>query len=239
MKYVYGPVHSRRLGASLGISLTPYKVCSFDCLYCQLGETTEKTNIRKDYVDTQEVLTELKFWLQNNPHQAASLGYITFSGSGEPLLHSKIGALISQIKKITATPVAVITNASFLSDPAARQDLLSADLIVPSLDAASQEVFEVVDRPQQDIKIADVIEGLIQLRKEFKGRLWLEVMLVKGVNDDLEHIRKLKDAIDAINPDKIQLNSPVRSTCEAGLLPVDARKLEKIKEILGEKCQAV
>lgn len=236
MKYIYGPVQSRRLGLSLGLSLTPYKTCTFDCVYCQLGKTINLSAQPQAYIPIQEILEELKAWLQNNPQEAQRLNYISFSGAGEPTLNIKFGDLVSQIKKTVNVPVAVITNASLLSLASVRQALSPADLIVPSLDAVTPEVFEKIDRPHPGIKVEDIIEGLVALRKEFKGKIWLEVMLVKGINDDLRHIKKLKEAADRINPDKIQLNSPVR-TSEPGILPVDKNKLEKIREILGEKAE--
>jgi len=239
MKYVYGPVKSRRLGLSLGASLTPYKICNFDCIYCQLGSTKEKTGQRKEYSKLEDILGELKSWLQNNPEEAGSLKFITISGFGEPTLSTKIGELISQIKKITTVAVAVITNASQLSNIEVRSSLLEADLIVPSLDAATQEIFSKIDRPLQGIRIESIIEGLISLRKEFRGKIWLEVMLVRGVNDDLAQIRKLKEVIERINPDKIQLNSPVRTTTEKDVFAPDLKKLNKIKKILGDKCEII
>ncbi len=239
MRYIYGPVNSRRLGLSLGISLTPYKVCSFDCLYCQLGRTTQKTNQREVYLKTEEILEELQTWLKHNASEAEKLNYLTFSGSGEPTLNIKIGELIAEIKKITAIPVAVITNASLLSEPQVRQAVSQANLIVPSLDAASPEMLAKINRPHQEIKIDNIINGLISLRKEFKGKLWLEVMLVKGVNDDLRQIKKLKEIVEKINPDKVHLNSPVRTPAGSGILAVEKSKLEKIKEILGERCEII
>jgi wyosine [tRNA(Phe)-imidazoG37] synthetase (radical SAM superfamily) len=237
MKYIYGPVQSRRLGLSLGLSITPYKICSFDCIYCQLGRTTDISIQPQEHIPVKEILEELRTWLQNNAEEAQKLNYITLSGSGEPTLNIKFGELIGEIKKIVSVPVAVITNASLLNMPAVRQALLGADLIIPSLDAASPEVFRQIDRSHLDIRLEDIMTGLVSIRKEFKGKIWLEIMLVKGVNDDLRHIRKLKEAVDRINPDKIQLNSPVRTTAEAEVLPVDKNKLKKIKEILGEKAE--
>lgn len=239
MKYIYGPVNSRRLGFSLGISLTPYKVCSFDCVYCQLGKTTEITIDRKDYIDIKEIIEEFKAWLAGNSLKIKELNYITFSGMGEPTLNTQIGRLISEIKRLAAVPIAVITNSCFLDDPLARRELMNADLIVPSLDAASQEIFEKIDRPDKSLKIENIIEGLVNLRKEYSGKIWLEIMLVQGFNDDAEHINKLKDVIGKINPDKIQLNSPVRLTAELDIVSVDRNKLEKIKDVLGEKCEIV
>ena len=253
MKYIYGPVKSRRLGWSLGISLTPYKICSFNCVYCQLGNTGDLTRERKEYVGIEEVLEELRFCLENNSLEANKLNYITLSGSGEPTLNIKIGQLIPEIKKITAVPLAIITNSSLLNDASVRQALCSADLIVPSLDAVNPEVFKHINRPHPDIKIEDIMNGLVNLRREFGGEIWLEVMLVSGINDDLRQIKKLKEVIDKINPDKIQLNSPVRTsqravvwlpiakatTAEVGVFSVSRKKLEKIKEILGEKCEII
>lgn len=239
MKYLYGPVKSRRLGLSLGISLIPYKTCSFDCVYCQLGKTEHVTDQVKEYVPLEEILGELSGWLKGNKRAIEKLDYITFSGYGEPTLHAELAQVVARIKTITALPVAVITNASLFKDPAVRKGVMKADVIVPSLDAATPGAFQKIDRPHPSVKLKDVIEGLVSLRREFKGEIWLEVMLVKGMNDSLGHIRKLKALIDAINPDKIQLNSPVRTPAEMDVFPVEKKRLEKIKEILGEKCEIV
>lgn len=239
MKYIYGPVKSRRLGLSLGVTLTPYKICSFDCVYCQLGRTQELTQQRKEYLKVEDIINELKLWLVNNPREAQNLNYITISGSGEPTLNIKIGEVITEIKKLTYVPIAVITNASLLDKIDIRQALSAADLIVPSLDAVTIEILRKTDRPQEDIKLENIINGLIALRKEFGGKIWLEVMLLKGINDSLAHIRKLKEVIDRINPHKIQLNSPVRTTAEPNILAVGKNKLEKIKAILGDKCEII
>jgi len=239
MKYIFGPLRSRRLGNSLGINLTPYKTCTFDCVYCQLGRTTVKTEERKEYIPQEEIINELKLWLSNNAEEAKSLDFITLSGSGEPTLNLKLSQLIAQIKSLTSVPVAIITNASLLRMPALRRECLSADAILPSLDAVVQGAFTKINRPQEGMNVEDVIKGLIELRREFKGKIWLEVMLVRGINDDLRYIKKLKEAADKINPDKIHLNSPVRTTAEPDISPVDQKKLKKIKEILGEKAEII
>jgi len=239
MRYIYGPVKSRRLGFSLGVSLTLHKTCNFDCLYCQLGRTSVKVCDRDEYIKAEDIIEEVRLWFENNPSQAAELNFATISGPGEPTLNTKIGELIREIKKITPAKLAVITNASLLSDAAVRSELFGADLIVPSLDTVVPSVFERVDRPHPGIKIEDIKNGLIAFRKEFKGEIWLEVMLVRGVNDDLRYIKKLKEAVELIRPDKIQLNSPVRTTAESGILPVDKYKLNKIKSILGDNCEII
>ena len=239
MKYIYGPVQSRRMGLSLGISLTPHKVCQLDCVYCQVGATTLKTAKRMVYADTREVLSELQSWFEVNPDMAGKLAYVTLAGAGEPTLHTDIASLIAKIKSMTKVQIAVITNSCCLPDPAVRAEILGADLIVPSLDAVTQEVFAKINRPVPGIKIEDIIEGLVNLRKEYRGKIWLEIMLVRGINDDIRQIRKFKDIVDRINPDLIQLNSPVRSTTQKDVHPAERVKLEQVQEILGEKAQIV
>ncbi|MFA5356998.1 MAG: radical SAM protein [Candidatus Omnitrophota bacterium] len=239
MKYIYGPVRSRRLGLSLGISLTPHKVCTFDCVYCQIGTGVSTVSDRKEYIRAEEILEEIRLWLENNTREAAQLNYITFSGAGEPTLNSRIGGLIKGIRGLTNVPVAVITNASLLNSAQVRSELLQADLVVPSLDAVTPEIFARVNRPKKGIKVEDIINGLIAFRKEFKGKIWLEIMLVKGINDGLDSVFSLKDVIDKINPDKINLNSPVRATAQKNIAAADEERLCQIREILGDRCQIV
>jgi len=239
MKYIYGPVKSRRLGLSLGITLVPHKICNFDCIYCQLGQTQKKINTRQEYLPIEEIAIEIKNWLLEYSQDKEKIDYISISGSGEPTLNIKLGELIQKIKTMTAIPVAVITNGSLLSNPAVRQAVSYADLVLPSLDTASQDIFKKINMAVDSLRIDEIIQGLIDFRKEYKGKIWLEVMLVRGVNDALDQIRKLKEAIDLINPDKIQLNTPVRHTAVFGIKPPVKRRLEQIKEILGERCQII
>ena len=239
MKYIYGPIKSRRLGLSLGLSLSLDKTCDLDCIYCQWGSIGKTVLERKEYVKADEIIQELQSWMKKNPQAAQELKFVTLSGLGEPTLNTCIGELIDQVKNITGLKIAVITNSTLLGDPAVRKGLLKADLIVPSLDAVDPEIFKRIDRPHAGIKLNEIIDGLVVLRKEFYGQIWLEVMIVSGVNDDLGHIEELKKVILRINPDKIQLNSPVRSTAEKNVLAVERSKLDKIKEILGDKAEII
>lgn len=239
MKYIYGPVQSRRLGFSLGISLTPYKVCNFDCIYCQLGPTTIKTFRRKEYVKIKDILVELKEFISEFDFKNSHVDYISLSGAGEPLLNSGISRLIRGIKKFTKIPIALITNASLLKDKKIRDEISGVDLILPSLDALDKEVFKLIDRPGPKINIEKIVEGLIALRKEFKGKIYLEIMLISGVNDDLGFFRRFKEIIVKINPDKIHLNTPKRHTSELGVLAPEDKVLNKIRDLLGPKCEIV
>ncbi len=234
-KYLYGPVPSRRLGRSLGVDIMPFKVCTLDCIYCQLGRTTEKTVERKDYVSVEAVLGELRERLA----EGLEADFITISGSGEPTLNARLGQLIEGIKKITNVPVAVLTNGTLLIDKSVRADCARADVVIPSLDAGDEQTFRKVNRPHKDISIEKLIAGLCAFRNEFAGQMWLEVFFVEGLNTDAEQIGKIKDAIELIRPDKVQLNTAVRPTAEAGVERVDAEKLQYIAEELGEKCEVV
>ncbi len=239
MKYIYGPIKSRRLGLSLGLSLSPDKICDLDCIYCQWGSVGETFLQRREYAKVNEIISELKSWMLKNPQETKELKFVTISGLGEPTLNTRIGELIDRVKEVVGAKLAIITNSTLLGDPLVRKELLKVDLIVPSLDAVDPGIFKKIDRPNDGIKLNEIIDGLIALRKEFSGEIWLEIMLVSGVNDDPAHIEELRKVIQRINPDKIQLNSPVRSTAEKNVFPVERVKLEKIKKILGDKAEII
>jgi len=234
LKYIYGPIKSRRLGLSLGLSLSKDKICNLDCIYCQWGSVGKTVLKRSEYAKVDEIIHELKSWIQDNPQKTKELKFITLSGLGEPTLNTHIGELIDRVKEVTEAKIAVITNSTLLGDPQVRKELLGVDLIVPSLDAVDPKIFKQIDRPNIGIKLDEIIDGLVALRKEFSGKIWLEIMFISGMNDDLGHVEELKKIIQRINPDKIQINSPVRSTAEKNVYPVEITKLEKIKEILGD-----
>jgi wyosine [tRNA(Phe)-imidazoG37] synthetase (radical SAM superfamily) len=203
-KHLFGPVPSRRLGMSLGVDLVPHKVCSLNCIYCECGATTKLTLERNEYVSFDEIIAELIDFFKNNPHPE----YITFSGAGEPTLNIHIGRIIEYIKyNFQGIPIAVLTNGTLLSNTLVRKELLLADLVLPSLDASDDAAFRKIDRPLKDFSIANYIQGLIDFSKEFKGKIWLEVMIMPGYNDDLQNLNLMKDAILKINPEKIQLNT--------------------------------
>jgi len=234
-EHLYGPVPSRRLGFSLGIDIIPFKTCSFNCVYCQLGRTPRKSVRRKKYFSASEVLSQLRKKISSGQR----IDYITFSGSGEPTLNTALGKLIREIKKMTSIPVAVLTNSSLLNQKSVRRALLSADVVAPSLDAASADILARVNRPHSSLKMSKIIDGLVKFRQEFKGSIWLEVMLVEGVNDSPSHLKKLKEAIARIKPDKVQLNTVVRPPAERFARSLSLEKLEKIKKILDENCEII
>ncbi len=234
-RFVYGPVPSRRLGFSLGVDILPDKTCSLDCVYCQLGSAGRTTSRRRAYFSVRDVLAQVREALAACP----GVDYITFSGSGEPTLNRNMGPLIRGIKRMTRVPVAVLTNGTLLTRRDVRAELRQADVVVPSLDAATAALFRKVNRPHPSLNAAKVIEGLARFRREFQGRLWLEVMLVKGVNDSPAHIRALKKAIAAIGPDRVHLNTVVRPPAERSARPLTVRELGRIRRALGEGAEIV
>ncbi|MDI6903611.1 MAG: radical SAM protein [Methanocellales archaeon] len=235
-RHIFGPVPSRRLGFSLGVDIIPYKTCSFDCVYCQLGRTTNKTIQRRGYVPKQLIISELKDYLVEDRDK---VDYITFSGSGEPTLNSKIGEMIGEIKQMTDIPIAVLTNGSLLFEVEVRDGLRNADLVLPSLDAVTQNIFERVNRPHEGLVTEKTIEGLKKFRKEFDNEIWLEVMLVKGINDDRGEVKRMADVISEINPDKIQLNTVVRPPCEPLAMPLSTSEMKEICKMLSEKAEII
>ena len=234
-KHTYGPVPSRRLGLSLGIDLVPHKICSFDCIYCQLGRTTEKTIDRKDYTPVDEILEDVKEALARTDR----IDHVTFAGSGEPTLHKSIGCLIDGVKSMTDIPVAVLTNGSMLVFPDVRKDLAHADVVIPTLCAVDQATFERIHRPHETIRIEDVIKAYTEFRRGFVGKIWLEVMLISDINDRPASLKALRRAIDGLAPDMVHLNTVVRPPSEAYARPVSAAGLEAVRALLGPRAEVI
>ena len=234
-RFVYGPVASRRLGRSLGIDLVPYKVCSYDCIYCQVGGTTRKTVNRRPYILANMILEELERKLK----EGAGPDYITLAGSGEPTLHSEIGPIIRDIKKMTTVPVAVLTNGSLLWKPPVREALMEADAVLPSLDAHDQKNFEAVNRPHPDITFEIMMRGLIDFRKAYSGEIWLEIFLLEGINETEADAEKFKGWIEKISPEKVHINTAVRPTLEAFARRVSQEKMDRFCNILGGHAEVI
>ncbi len=234
-RHVYGPVASRRLGFSLGVDVIPFKTCTLDCVYCQLGSTGRTTVRRGRWFPPKEILAQIKEAVDSGER----IDVITFSGSGEPTLCRDLGCLIRDIKKMTRIPVAVLTNATLLTRKDVRRDLLAADIVVPSLDAVASPVFRRVNRPSPALDNRRIIDGLVRFRDEFKGELRLEIMLVKGVNDSPAALKALQAAVARIRPDRIELNTVVRPPAERGAAPLGPASLDRIKALFGPKATVV
>lgn len=234
-RHVYGPVYSRRLGRSLGIDLTPYKTCSYDCVYCQLGRTTVKTLERKPYVAADIILGEVAETLK----RSVKSDYITLSGSGEPTLNSDLGLIIKGIRNMSDIPVAVITNGSLLWRNDVRDELMLADLVIPSLDAGNELSFEYVNRPCHGLTLDKIVEGMCVFREMFKGSLWLEVFLLYGLNSTSSEVEKIAALAEKIAPDLVQLNTVLRPPSETFAEPVPLESMLKIKDSFSVKTEII
>ncbi len=235
LKHVFGPVPSRRLGFSLGVDPVVPKTCTLDCIYCELGPTTSKTVERKPYVPVDGILEELEARLAENPE----LDFVTLSGSGEPTLNSDIGKLIDGIKAMTDVPVAVLTNGTLLTDPEVRAALARADVVAPSIDAVSREAFEKVNRPHESLDPAAIADAIVAFAREYRGRIWLEVLFVKGLNDDSGEVERIAGIIDAVKPEKVHVNTVVRPPAERHALPLSHERLQEIAERLGPNAMVI
>ena len=198
-RYIFGPIPSRRLGRSLGISPLPKKTCNYSCIYCQLGRTDRMTNKRQEFYKTEDILKEFKEYLKDSD----KFDIVTVVGEGEPTLCSNLGELICGLKEMTDKPVAVITNGALLSDPQVREELCHADMVLPSLDAYNQDIAKKIDRPYGTIRFEEEFLGLKKFCSMYQGELWLEIMLVDGINDDEESIAQFKKLLKELKYDRL------------------------------------
>ncbi|MCW8848737.1 MAG: radical SAM protein [Melioribacteraceae bacterium] len=224
-KHIFGPVPSRRLGVSLGIDLVPFKICSMNCVYCEIGKTRKLTIKRDEYVNYDEVINEIDSYLSNN----SNLDFITFSGAGEPTLNNRIGDIIHHLKtNYSQYKIALLTNGTLFTNQQVIDECLDVDLILPSLDAVSNEVFQKINRPHPDLNNLRIIESLIQLRNNYRNKLWIEVFIVPGLNDNAGELLLLKQKLEEINPDLVQLNTLDRPGTEKWVTPISNEKMQKI-----------
>jgi len=231
MKYIYGPVPSRRLGNSLGIDPIPSKTCNYQCIYCQLGKTTNFTNERKDFCPKEEIIKEMEESINLNKNE---FDYITFVGSGEPTLYKSLGGLILKAKELSEKPICVITNGGLLYHEDVRDELIFSDVVLPTLDAGDEKLFIKINRPHPSIKFEKMIQGYIDFRKEFNGKFWIEIMLLKGINDSKEELLKIKNKLDLIKPDRIDINVPIRPPTESWVQIPDKSVIPILNDVFGE-----
>jgi wyosine [tRNA(Phe)-imidazoG37] synthetase (radical SAM superfamily) len=235
MPHLFGPVPSRRLGRSLGVDLISPKTCPYHCIYCEVGPTTCQTRQRFSY-QAETIINELADYLKD-PGVAPDV--ITLAGSGEPTLNLGLGRIIREIKAMSQIPVAVLTNGAILYLPEVRQELAAADVVLPSLDAAREETYRAINRPLPELSLASLLDGLTAFRREYPGRILLEVMLLQGLNDTEAELALLRQAIQRIAPDQVQLNTAVRPVVEAAATPLDAREMEAAATYLGGPVEVI
>lgn len=233
---LFGPVPSRRLGISLGVDLVPMKTCTLNCIYCECGKTSHLTLERKEYVSFEAVKKELTHYLAHH----ARPDYITFSGSGEPTLNSKIGDVIRFLKdRVPDVPVAVLTNSTLFSQKQVRSDIKNALVVIPSLDAATENIFNKINRPSPHLHVDKIIDGLIRFRKEYNGKIWLEVFIIPGMNDTTTELNALKQVIGKIKPDQVHLNTLDRPGSISTLRAATREELEHVLDVFQMENAAI
>jgi wyosine [tRNA(Phe)-imidazoG37] synthetase (radical SAM superfamily) len=237
MNYVYGPIPSQRLGQSLGIDPIPFKTCNWNCVYCQLGRTAPLTNERRDYIPPDAILTEVRATLAAYPPGA--IDWVSFVGSGEPTLHMSLGSMIQQVKAMTTIPVAVITNGSLLYREDVRSDLLAADAVLPTLVAGEAQLYRTINRPWPELTFERLLAGLLAFRRIYTGKLWVEVMLIRGINDTEAALQALAGVLRRIGPDAVHLTLPIRPPAETWVRPPSEEGLLRATAILGPIAQLV
>ncbi len=232
---VFGPVPSRRLGFSLGVDIIPPKYCTFDCIYCQIGRTATKGVERRSFYDPDAIVEQVK----EKAGKEGRIDHVTLSGSGEPTLNADIGRIIRRLKEEVALPLAVITNGSLLWQRDVRRDIAEADVVLPSLDAPDQATLERINRPHPSLRIEQVVEGLRSFRREYTGKLWLEIMLIKNINTGRQIIESFGELLSGINADKVQLNTVTRPPADASARPLSSSRLAAIARSFGDTCEVI
>ena len=210
----------------------PLKACNWNCVYCQLGRSTPVTNERKDFTPPEEILAEIREVLSKR--ERSEIDWITFAGSGEPLLHASIGRIVAGVKAMTDVPVALLTNGSFLHIKEVREAVVAVDAVLPSVDAGSADVFRKIDRPHPGITYEQHIEGLEAFRRAYGGKFWPEVMLVKGLNDTEQALTDIAAVLTRLRPDLVHINVPTRPPAETWVEPPDDEGLMRAVAVLSK-----
>jgi len=221
---VFGPVPSRRLGRSLGINNIPPKICSYSCVYCQLGRSLSMVDQRGEYYDPEDLGKEVLDAIHSLEENNEKVDYLTVVPDGEPTLDQDLGRLI-EILKTSGIKVAVITNSTLIDNPGVRQDLSKADLISIKVDTVDQKTWKRIDRPYRRIDLEEILAGIRKFAREYSGELLTETMLVKDLNDDSENCQKTAAFLAEINPDISYLSVPTRPPAEIWVLPPTAEKI--------------
>lgn len=229
LNYVFGPVPSRRLGRSVGVSPILDNTCNHTCVYCQLGRTRHMTNKRQEFFPLEDILSEFQRYAEDTD----AYDVVSVVGEGEPTLYSRLGELLKGLKKLTDKPVTVITNGALLYDPQVRKDLMEADIVLPSLDAVTAEMYHRIDRPYGRLDFEESLKGLIEFSQAYKGELWLEIMLVDGMNTDEASLQAFAETVKKIRTDRIYINTPVRPPAEAEIMPASHEAIQRACELMG------
>jgi len=235
---VFGPVPSRRLGKSVGINNIPPKICTYSCVYCQLGRSLKMTVDRQEFFSPEELLNETREKIKNAEQNNETIDYLTLVPDGEPTLDKNLGKLIELLKPLNIK-IAVISNSSLIDRRGVKNDLLNADWVSLKVDTVDKETWKKLDRPHGKINFKSMIQGVVEFSKIYKGEMATETMLVKGLNDDEKNIKKVASFLDKIKPAVSYLSIPTRPPAEKWAVGPDEEKINRAYQILARKLPRV
>jgi len=220
----FGPVPSRRLGRSLGINNIPAKICSFSCVYCQLGKTLQMQIKRQSFYPPEQILAEVADKVEEAKQRGERIDYLTFVPDGEPTLDSQLGRAIELLRPL-GIRIAVITNTSLMDQAVVREALLLADWVSLKVDAVTESVWRRVDRPQRTLPLATLHAGMLDFAATFRGELATETMMVRDVNDSESEMAQVATFLRQLAPDKAYLAVPTRPPAEPWVQPPTSEAL--------------
>jgi len=235
---IYGPVPSRRLGHSLGINNIPPKICSYSCVYCQLGNTANMQVERETFYEPNEIVQSVKEKVKQVRKKGEPIDYLTFVPDGEPTLDANLGKEIELLNSLDIK-IAVITNASLIWREDVRQDLQKADWVSLKVDAVSKEIWRRIDRGQKSLKLEAILDGMLKFRDVFKGELITESMLIQGINDDRQEIERIANFLTKLKPNKAYLAIPTRPPAKRTISAASEQAINMAYQILKEQLSDV
>lgn len=237
MNQISCPIISKRFGLALEVSPIPHKTCNWNCVYCHLGRSHPLINQRKEYALRRDLLTQLEKSLER--YQYENLRWLVVSGEGEPTLHAGVGWMIRQFIEVSNLPLVLVTNGALLAQEEVRQEIMQADAVMPSMDAGSPEIYRRINRPWPNLDFRRMVEGLIQFRREYKGQLWVKIMLVKALNDSYINLTNLSKILEDVKPDQIHLLTPDRHPSQEWVQPPENEAIMRALAVLGKVCQVI
>jgi wyosine [tRNA(Phe)-imidazoG37] synthetase (radical SAM superfamily) len=234
----FGPVPSRRLGRSLGINNIPPKICTYSCIYCQLGRTIKMQVKRRAFYEPEEVLQDVHDKVEKARGTGEAIDYLTFVSDGEPTLDVNLGREIEMLRPL-GIKIAVITNGSLIGREDVREDLLGADWVSLKMDSTRRGIWRKIDRPHGTLRLDSILDGALKFTQAFRGELVTETMLVEGVNDDDDHIREVAGFLARLRPAIAYLAIPTRPPAEEWVQPPDEEVINRAYQIFSEKVNHV
>lgn len=234
----FGPIPSRRLGRSLGINNIPPKICTYSCVYCQIGKTSNMKIQPQVFYSPSKIFNEVQKKVEKSREKGESIDYLTFVPDGEPTLDINLGKEIKLIKSL-GIKIAVITNASLMDQEHIRENLKEADLVSLKVDSVEEKIWRKVNHPHRSLSLKSILEGILKFSRIFKGKIITETMLIKNINDDSQHIRKVANFLTQLKPNKSYLSLPIRPPADSRVQSPSEEVVNRSYNLFKEKIKQV